>query len=234
VSGVDGIGYPLHVVSSDAFASEKLRTMQAFGAEVELIPSPEGITPQLIPAMVSRARQIAAETGAFWMDQFNNTDMLDGYRQLGGELLKQLPGPPAITAFCSYVGTAGCFLGTTGTLRTKLPTLHRVVVEPAESAVLSGGVAGTHHIEGGGIGSWPPLLQREDFDEVVAVSDADAFAMARRAARAEGIFSGPSTGANLVAALQHADHRGARCHCPGRQRHQVPQWTALPLSGGSR
>ena len=202
-------GYPLHVVSSDAFASEKLRTMQAFGAEVELIPSPEGITPQLIPAMVSRARQIAAKTGAFWTDQFNNPDMLDGYRQLGAELLQQLPGPPAITAFCSYVGTAGCFLGTTGTLRTKLPTLHRVVVEPAESAVLSGGVAGTHHIEGGGIGSWPPLLQREDFDEVIAVSDADAFAMARRAARAEGIFSGPSTGANLVAALQLADHRGA-------------------------
>ena len=132
-------GYPLHVVSSDAFASEKLRTMQAFGAEVELIPSPAGITPQLIPAMVSRARQIAAETGAFWTDQFNNPDMLDGYRQLGAELLQQLPGPPAITAFCSYVGTAGCFLGTTGTLRTKLPTLHRVVVEPAESAVLSGG-----------------------------------------------------------------------------------------------
>ena len=165
-------GYPLHVVSSDAFASEKLRTMQAFGAEVELIPSPEGITPQLIPAMVSRARQIAAETGAFWTDQFNNPYMLDGYRQLGAELLQQLSGPPAITAFCSYVGTAGCFLGTTGTLRTKLPTLHRVVVEPAESAVLSGGVAGTHHIEGGGIGSWPPLLRREDFDEVIAVSDA--------------------------------------------------------------
>ena len=165
-------GYPLHVVSSDAFASEKLRTMQAFGAEVELIPSPEGITPQLIPAMVSRARQIAAETGAFWTDQFNNPYMLDGYRQLGAELLQQLSGPPAITAFCSYVGTAGCFLGTTGMLRTKLPTLHRVVVEPAESAVLSGGVAGTHHIEGGGIGSWPPLLRREDFDEVIAVSDA--------------------------------------------------------------
>jgi cysteine synthase A len=202
-------GYPLHVVSSDAFASEKLRTMQAFGAEVELIPSPEGITPQLIPAMVGRARQIAADTGAFWTDQFNNSAMLDGYRQLGAELLQQLPGPPAITAFCGYVGTAGCFLGTTGMLRTKLPTLHRVVIEPAESAVLSGGLPGTHHIEGGGIGSWPPLLRPEDFDEVVAVSDADAFAMARRAARAEGIFSGPSTGANLVAALQLADHLGA-------------------------
>jgi len=201
--------YPLRVVSSDAFASEKIRTMQAFGAEVELIPSPEGITPQLIPAMVHRAREIAAETGAFWTNQFDNADMLDGYRQLGAELLQQLPGPPAITAFCSYVGTAGCFLGTTGMLRTKRPTLHRVVVEPAESAVLSGGAPGTHHIEGGGIGYWPPLLRPEDFDEVVAVSDADAFAMARHAARMDGIFSGPSTGANLVAALQVAAHFGA-------------------------
>ena len=201
-------GYPLRVVSSDAFAAEKLMTMEAFGAEVELIHSPEGITPQLIPAMVRRAREIATETGAFWTDQFNNTDMIDGYRRLGDELLRQLPGPPPITAFCSYVGTAGCFLGTTGMLSTKLPALHRVVVEPGESAVLSGGIAGTHHIEGGGIGSWPPLLRPEDFDEVVTVPEADAFAMARRAAQTEGIFSGPSTGANLVATVQIARRLG--------------------------
>jgi len=202
-------GYPLRVVSSDAFAAEKLMTMEAFGAEVELIHSPEGITPQLIPAMVRRAHEIATETGAFWTDQFNNTDMIDGYRRLGEELLRQLPGPPAIAAFCSYVGTAGCFLGTTGMLSTKLPALHRVVVEPGESAVLSGGVAGTHHIEGGGIGSWPPLLRPEDFDEVATVPEADAFAMARHAAQTEGIFSGPSTGASLVAAVQIAQRLGA-------------------------
>jgi cysteine synthase A len=201
-------GYPLRVVSSDAFAAEKLMTMEAFGAEVELIHSPEGITPQLIPAMVRRAREIASETGAFWTDQFNNTDMMDGYRRLGDELLRQLPGPPPITAFCSYVGTAGCFLGTTGMLSSKLPALYRVVVEPGESAVLSGGIAGTHHIEGGGIGSWPPLLRPDDFDEVVTVPEADAFAMARRAAQTEGIFSGPSTGANLVATVQIARRLG--------------------------
>jgi len=205
-------GYPLLFVSTDAAATEKIRTMQAFGADVELIPSPQGITPQLIPAMVRRAGEIASETGAFWTDQFNNTDMLDGYRQLGEELLEQLPGPPAIAAFCSYVGTAGCFLGTTRSLAATLPALHRVVVEPAESAVLSGSVAGTHHIEGGGIGTWPPLLHPEDFDEVVNVPEADAFAMGRRAARIEGIFSGPSTGANLVAALQIASRLG-----PGRR-----------------
>jgi len=202
-------GYPLRIVSSDAFAVEKLRTMQAFGAKVELIPSPQGITPELIPAMVRRAGEIAAETGAFWTDQFNNRDMLEGYRRLGEELLEQLPGPPAIEALCSYVGTAGCFLGSSRALAVKLPGLHRVVVEPAESAVLSGGAAGTHHIEGGGIGHWPPLLGPEDFDEVVAVPEADAFAMAREAAGTEGIFSGPSTGANLIAALGLARRLGA-------------------------
>jgi cysteine synthase A len=202
-------GYPLRIVSSDAFAVEKLRTMQAFGAKVELIPSPQGITPELIPAMVRRAGEIAAETGAFWTDQFNNRDMLEGYRRLGEELLEQLPGPPAIEALCSYIGTAGCFLGSSRALAVKLPGLHRVVVEPAESAVLSGGAAGTHHIEGGGIGHWPPLLGPEDFDEVVAVPEADAFAMAREAARTEGIFSGPSTGANLIAALGLARRLGA-------------------------
>src|SRR6266508_3763149 len=114
-------GYPLRIVSSDAFADEKIRTMRAFGAEVELIPSPGGITPGLIPAMMRRAAEIAAQTGAFATDQFNNTDMVDGYRRLGEELLDQLPGPPPISAFCSYVGTAGCFLGVSRALAGALP-----------------------------------------------------------------------------------------------------------------
>jgi cysteine synthase A len=201
-------GYPLRIVSSDAFSLEKIRTMRAFGADVELIPSPQGITPDLIPAMMRRVAEIAAETGAFATDQFNNRDMVDGYRPLGEELLDQLNDPPSITAFCSYVGTAGCFLGTSGALRTRLPGLHRVVVEPAESAVLSGHAPGTHHIEGGGTGNWPPQLTAADFDEVIAVPEAEAFAMAREAARVDGIFSGPSTGANLVAAVRLARRLG--------------------------
>jgi cysteine synthase A len=202
-------GYPLRIVSSDAFAVEKIRTMRAFGAEVELIASPEGITPDLVPAMMRRADEIAAETGAFWTDQFNNTDMIDGYRTLGRELLDQLS---TVDAFCAYVGTAGCFLGTTRALGADRPGLHRVVVEPGESAVLSGGPPGTHRIEGGGIGRWPPMLRPEDFDEVVAVPQAEAFEMARRAARTEGLLAGPSTGANLVAALAVARRLG-----PGRR-----------------
>jgi cysteine synthase A len=201
-------GYPLRIVSSDAFADEKIRTMRAFGADVELIPSPDGITPGLIPAMMRRAAEIAAQTGAFATDQFNNADMVDGYRRLGEELLGQLPGPPPVTAFCSYVGTAGCFLGVSRALAAGLPALHRAVVEPAESAVLSGDAPGTHHIEGGGIGQRPPQLHPADYDEVIAVPEAEAFALARRAAREEGIFSGPSTGANLAAALEIAGRLG--------------------------
>ena len=200
-------GYPLRIVSSDAFATEKIRTMRAFGAEVELIPSPDGITPDLIPAMMRRAAEITAQTGAFATDQFNNTDMVDGYRRLGEELLDQLPGPSPISAFCSYVGTAAAswVLARAG---RRLPTLHRVVVEPGESAVLSGRLPGIHHIEGGGIGHRPPQLHPADYDEVVAVPEAQAFETARQAARTEGIFSGPSTGANLAAAAAIARRLG--------------------------
>jgi cysteine synthase A len=197
-------GYPLRIVSSDAFAEEKIRTMRAFGAEVELIPSPDGITPGLIPSMMRRAAEIAAQTGAFATDQFNNADMIEGYRRLGEELLGQLPGSQPIGAFCSYVGTAGCFLGVSRALAAALPGLHRAVVEPAESPVLSGRPPGTHHIEGGGIGHRPPQLHPADYDEVIAIPEARAFATARQAARDEGIFSGPSTGANLAAALDIA------------------------------
>jgi len=200
-------GYPLRIVSSDVFAAEKIRTMRAFGADVELLASPEGITPTLIPRMRARAAEIAAESGAYQTDQFNNMDMIDGYRALGRELFEQMDG--RLDAVCLYVGTAGCYLGTTRALRERLPSLHRVAVEPAESAVLSGGPAGTHRIEGGGIGFVPPQLSLDEVDEVVAVSTTDAFAMARRAAREDGVWSGPSTGANIAAALALARRLGA-------------------------
>ena len=199
-------GYPLRIVTSDAFALEKMRTMQAFGAEVEVISCPEGITPQLIPRMMERAEEIVEETGGYATDQFRNDDMIEGYRGLGREILAQLEGPP--DAFVGYIGTAGCFIGVTRELRSSVPTLHRVAVEPAESPTLSEGRSGTHHIEGGGAGFWPPLLAKSDIDEIIPASTADAFAMAREAARTEGIFSGPSTGANLLAARVIADRLG--------------------------
>jgi cysteine synthase A len=199
-------GYPLRIVTSDAYAHEKLRTMEAFGAELEVIASPEGITPELVPAMIERSREIVRETGGFATDQFRNRDMLDGYAALGAELLEQLDG--RIDAFCGYIGTAGCFVGVTRVLRRSLPDVLRVGIEPTESPVLSGGQPGTHRIEGGGAGFRPPLLGEDDLDEVQTVSTEDAFAMARRAAVEEGLWSGPSTGANVTVALALARRLG--------------------------
>ena len=116
----------------------------------------------------------------------------------------------------------------TQVLRERWPGLRRVVVEPAESAVLSGKPAGTHRIEGGGIGSRPPLLGPGDWDDVIAVSSVDAIAMARRAARLEGVWSGPSTGANLVAALEIARRLG-----PGHRVATVLVDSGLKYLGGA-
>jgi cysteine synthase A len=199
-------GYPLRIVSATCFAEEKIQTMRAFGADVELIDSPEGITPTTIPRMMARAKEIVEETGGYPTDQFRNTDMVDGYLALGRELVAQLDA--RIDAVVCYVGTAGCYLGTTRALRAAIPTVQRVAVEPAESPVLEGGAPGTHRIEGGGVGFIPPQLSMDEVDEVIAVTSADAMAMARRAARSDGIWAGPSTGANLIAALAVARRLG--------------------------
>lgn len=203
-------GHPLRIVSSDAFAAEKLDTMRALGADLEVVSSPEGIHPGLIREVMARAEEIAKHEGAYPTDQFNNRDMVVGYREMGEEIVAQIDGD--IDAFCTYIGTAGCFLGVTQVLVDHHPDVLRVGIEPAESAVLSGGDPGTHRIEGGGVGFVPPLLSTSDLDRVETVSTDDAMAMAREAARAEGIFSGPSTGANLVVALRLAAELG-----PGRR-----------------
>lgn len=208
-------GYRLRIVTSNAFAQEKLRTMAAFGAELDIIDSPDGIHPGLIPAMRARAAEILTSEGGHATDQFHNRDALVGYREIGHEAIDQIGD--RIDALCVYVGVGGCLVGTSEGVATRWPDARRVAVEPAESAVLSGGAPGTHRIEGGGVGFVPPHLQPDErgtvpFDEVVAVSTADAFEMARRAAAEEGIWGGPSGGANLVAAVRVAERLG-----PGRR-----------------
>ncbi len=219
-------GYPLRIVSSDAFAEEKALTMRAFGAQVELLGSPEGITPDLIPRMMARAREIVAESGAFPTDQFNNRDMIEGYLGLGRELADQVEG--RLDAFCTYIGTAGCFIGTSRGLRERIPGVRRVGIEPAESPVLSGGMPGAHRIEGGGVGFRPPLLEETALDEVQTVSSDEAIAMARRAAREDGIWGGPSTGANLVVALRLAERLG-----PGHRVATLQVDSGLKYLGGA-
>ena len=201
-------GYPLRIVTSDAFAEAKLQTMRTLGARLEVVESPNGITPDLVPRLQQRAREIVEEVDGFATDQFNNRDALNGYRQIGLEIAEQLDGP--LDAFTTYIGVGGCFLGTIQGLTTRWPQFLRVAVEPSESAVLSGGQPGTHRIEGGGVGFVPPLLDNGGlFDEVITVSTEEAFDTARRAAREVGIWSGPSGGANLNAAMTLARRLGA-------------------------
>lgn len=201
-------GYRFKVVSSDAFSPEKLRTMQAFGAELTIVPSQGGlITPALIPRMIEVARGLAAEPNTYWTDQFNNRDMLKGYESLGNELLVQCQQP--IDVFCAAVGTAGMVMGTARALKGAHAATRVVVFEPGTAPMISRGVAGTHHVEGIGAGFVPPLLDQSLYDEARAVDEAAGRAMARRLAREEGIFAGISSGLNVVGALQIARELGS-------------------------
>lgn len=201
-------GYDFHVISSNAFAREKLRTMAAFGAKVELIVSPSGsITPDLIPKMMERARALGEQDGYFFTDQLNNRDSLLGYEVIGQELLTQFPA--GISAFCGAVGTAGMLIGVSRALKSANPSTRIVLLEPAASPVISRGYSGSHHIEGTGIGFRPPLLQGENiFDEARGVDEGDARSMCRRLASEEGIFVGTSSGANVASAIALAGELG--------------------------
>ena len=200
-------GYPFKVVSSDAFAREKLQTMRAFGAQLTIVPSRGGqITPDLIPRMMEEARTLAQEPNTYWTNQFHNADMLTGYEQMGQELLEQVDGP--IHAFCGGVGTAGMLMGVARALRGAGNPMRIVALEPATSAVLSTGKAGTHHVEGIGVGFVPPLLDQAAYDQARGIDEGEARHMARRLAREEGIFVGVSSGLNVIGALQVARELG--------------------------
>ena len=201
------LGYPLHIVFSDAFSVAKRRTMRAFGATVEDVPSDSGrINEKLIKSMIARAGEVAAEPGRWWCDQLNNHDAIAGYLPLGEEIWSQTAG--RIDAFVHAVGTAHSIHGAAAAIRAHGTELHVTAVEPAESAVLSGGVTGSHKIEGIGIGFIPPLWEPDQVDEIQTVATDEAIAMARRLAREEGLFAGASSGANVVAALRVAARLG--------------------------
>ena len=200
-------GYGLEIVFSDAFSEEKRRTMEAFGARITDVPSEDGrITQALIRRMIEAARGISERPGHWWADQLNNRDATAGYHALGEEIGRQADG--RVDAFVHAVSTAHSIHGVAHALRRRHPALHVAAVEPAESAVLSGGPSGAHKIEGIGIGFIPPLWQPEEVDEILTVTTEEAKAMARRLAREEGIFAGTSSGANVAAALRVAERLG--------------------------
>lgn len=200
-------GYRFRVVSSDAFAKEKLQTMSVFGAELTIVPSQGGqVTPDLIPRMMQRARAIAESEPCYFTDQVHNVDSVQGYERIGQELVEQIGGP--IHAFCAAVGTAAMLMGVAHILRRLNPSPRVIALEPASAPIISKATSGTHHVEGIGIGFVPPLLDRSFFDDARGVDEANARQMAWRLAREEGIFAGTSSGMNVVGAIALARELG--------------------------
>src|SRR5262249_4516797 len=181
--------------------------MQLLGADLHVIASDDGrMTEKLTRDMVEAARLIADETGGFWTDQLNNTDQLDAYQALADEIWTQTDGE--VEGFVQSVGTAASLRGTAEGLRKRDARIRIVAVEPAESAVLSGGPTGAHKIDGIGAGFVVPLWRDDIADQIDTVSTEDAMATAMRLAREEGLFAGTSTGANVVAAHRLAEQLG--------------------------
>ena len=200
-------GYPLRIVTSDAFAREKLDHMRILGAELEVIASEDGgMTEKLTRDMIEAARVIAEAPGSYWTDQLNNTAPLGAYHRMAEEIWDQTGG--RMDGFVQSVGTAGSLRGIAEGLRRRDEGVWVVAVEPAESAVLSGGPPGAHKIDGVGAGFVVPLWREGLADRIQRVSTAEASAMALRLAREEGLFGGTSTGANVVAALRLAEELG--------------------------
>lgn len=200
-------GYRLHIVTSDAFSQDKLGQMSAFGAELTIVPSEGGLTTKkLILDMIETAKEFSQKPHTYWTDQLNNLDSIAGYYPLAEEIWNQTNGE--VDAFVQCVGTAASSRGVATVLKRYNPNLKIIVVEPAESAVLLGGQAGPHKIEGVGIGYTPPLWDPSLVDEIIPVKTDDAKDMARRLAREEALFAGTSSGANVIAAIRVAEQLG--------------------------
>jgi len=200
-------GYELILTLPQGMSREREGLLRLYGAEVRVTESLGGMT-----EAVDAARALAARDDVFLPDQFSNPANPEIHRRTSGpELWEALDG--RVDVFVAGVGTGGTVTGVGEALKERNPRCHVVAVEPRSSAVLSGGPAGPHKIQGIGAGFVPAVLNREILDEVIAIEDDDAIQMARRLARREGVLAGMSCGAAVCAALQVAarpEFRGAR------------------------
>ncbi len=190
-------GYGLILVMPESMSVERRRIMAAYGAALDLTPKELGMK-----GAIARAQELAAQTPGAWIpQQFENpANVAVHYRVTAQEILDDFP--EGIDVLITGVGTGGHITGVAEALKPQWPALKVFAVEPAKSPVLSGGAPGPHKVQGIGAGFIPANLHREILDGVIQVTEEDAFAWAARAAREEGVFVGPSSGASLAAVAQ--------------------------------
>ena len=190
-------GYRLILVMPESMSLERRRLMAAHGARLELTPREGGMK-----AAIARADELVAQIDGAWMpQQFENPANPAIHREATAqEILRDFPD--GVDFFITGVGTGGHITGVSEALKERFPNMQTFAVEPAKSAVISGGEPGPHRLQGIGAGFVPANLHTETLDGVITVSEEDAYAYAVRSAREEGIFVGPSSGAALAAVAQ--------------------------------
>ncbi len=197
-------GYKVILTMPEAMSQERIQILESFGAKVILTSAKEGMI-----GAVEKAREIVATTkDAFMPQQFMNPDNPAAHRKTTAkEILRDTDGE--LHAFVAGVGTGGTITGVGEVLKKHNPRIKIVAVEPKTSNVLSGGKPGPHMIQGIGAGFIPDVLNREIIDEIITVDDHEAYQMAKRLSREEGIFAGLSCGAACIGALRIAKALGA-------------------------
>jgi cysteine synthase A len=196
-------GYRLILTMPDDMSGERRKLLQRFGAQLVLTPAIEGMT----GAVFAAEELLQKNPGYFMPQQFNNPANPEAHRRTTArEILRDTDG--RLDAFVAGVGTGGTITGVGEVIKAALPRLHVVAVEPARSPVLGGGKPGLTAIQGIGASFVPSVLNREVYDELIAVRDEDAMDMAKRLARQEGLLVGISAGANVFASLQVARRLG--------------------------
>ena len=192
-------GYKAIIVMPDSMSPERIKLMSAYGAEVVLTDGKKGMR-----GAIERAQELATEIpDSFIPDQFNNhANAKAHFKTTGPEIFEDTDGD--IDVFVAGIGTGGTITGTGEFLKSKKSNIKIIGVEPEKSPVLTKGVSGPHGIQGIGAGFVPTVLNREIVDEVLTVSDEDAFEYARLLGKKEGLLVGISSGAALKSAIEVA------------------------------